>query len=86
MAGIAVYLEKILSAVYGRDVRQSIHDAIFQCYEDGRALGDLQLATEDDIDRIIDGTFGDGDDPPGEDVITDEEIKKIVDTAFTERA
>ena len=28
MANISVYLEKILSAVYGREVRGSIHDAI----------------------------------------------------------
>ena len=37
MATIADYLKKILSAVYGKDVRQAIHDAIHQCYEDGKA-------------------------------------------------
>lgn len=30
-------LENILKAVYGKDVRQSIHDAIKQCYYDGKA-------------------------------------------------
>ncbi len=84
MAGIAGYLEKILSAVYGRDVRQSIHDAIFQCYEDGKALSEMQLATDEDIDRIIDGTFTEDEPPVEEDAITDEEINRIVDAAFSE--
>lgn len=34
MGSIQSYLSQILSAVYGRDVRQSIHDAIQQCYDD----------------------------------------------------
>lgn len=34
---IAEYLNKILEAVYGKDVRQSIHDAIQQCYTDATA-------------------------------------------------
>lgn len=34
---IEQYLKKILDAVYGKDVRQSIHDAIQQCYFDGKA-------------------------------------------------
>lgn len=33
-SNIATYLKNILSAVYGREVRQSIHDAIEQCYDD----------------------------------------------------
>lgn len=37
MASIDEYLEQILEARYGRDVRQSIHDGIKKCYEDGRA-------------------------------------------------
>lgn len=37
MADIQTYLKNILSAVYGRDVRQSIHDSIKQCYYDGKA-------------------------------------------------
>ena len=37
MADIRTYLEAILSAVYGKDVRQSIHDSIKQCYYDGKA-------------------------------------------------
>lgn len=39
MADVQGLLSKILSAVYGKDVRQSIHDAIKQCYYDGKAGG-----------------------------------------------
>lgn len=39
MADVQGLLKKILSAVYGKDVRQSIHDAIKQCYYDGKAGG-----------------------------------------------
>ena len=39
MADIESLLKKILSAVYGKDVRQSIHDSIKQCYYDGKAGG-----------------------------------------------
>lgn len=31
---ISQYLTKILSAVYGKDVRKAIHDAISECYDD----------------------------------------------------
>lgn len=34
MSRISQLLAQILSAVYGKDVRQSIHDAIEQCYAD----------------------------------------------------
>lgn len=34
MANIYELLEQINSAIYGEDVRESIHDAIEQCYED----------------------------------------------------
>lgn len=34
MSKIDSLLAHILSAVYGRDVRQSIHDAIKECYDD----------------------------------------------------
>ena len=36
MAEIKDYLAEIITAVYGRDVRQAIHDAINQCYVDGK--------------------------------------------------
>ena len=82
MGNIRDYLNEILSAVYGKDVRQAIHDGIFQCYEDGNALSEMQLATEEDIDRILDGTYSDLPDDK-EEGITDEEIREIVDTAFS---
>lgn len=37
MANIQTFLNNIMKAVYGKDVRQSIHDAIKQCYYDGKA-------------------------------------------------
>ena len=43
MANISALLGQILKAVYGKDVRQSIHDAISQCYDDvtsGKTLAD----------------------------------------------
>lgn len=39
MADVQSLLKKILSAVKGEDVRGSIHDAIKQCYYDGKAGG-----------------------------------------------
>lgn len=43
MSKIESYLKQILSAVYGKDVRQSIHDAIAQCYDD---VSNPTLSTE----------------------------------------
>ena len=37
MADVESLLKQILSAIYGKDVRQSIHDSIKQCYYDGKA-------------------------------------------------
>lgn len=37
MANIQTLLNNIKTAVYGKDVRQSIHDSIKQCYYDGKA-------------------------------------------------
>lgn len=34
MSNIQENLKKILAAVYGKDVRQAIHDSIHDCYED----------------------------------------------------
>lgn len=44
-------LEKILHAVYGREVRQAIHDGIKACYDDGRA-GAIDLQAREDIETI----------------------------------
>lgn len=43
MSKISTLLDSILAAVYGKDVRQSIHDAIEQCYadvSDGKTLSE----------------------------------------------
>ena len=73
-------LEEIMSAVYGKDVRQAIHDGIYQCYEDGKALSEMQLATDEDIDQILKGTYTEDELP--EEGLTDDEIRAIVDAAF----
>lgn len=51
MAGIEDYLEQILSAVYGKDVRQAIHDGIEQCYMDGK-VGAVDLEARQRIDEF----------------------------------
>ena len=51
MAEIQTLLNKILNAIYGKDVRQSIHDAILQCYEDGKA-GSQDLIARNRVDEI----------------------------------
>ncbi len=48
MSRISTLLSNILSAVYGRDVRQSIHDAISECYTDvslAKTLADSSVGT-----------------------------------------
>lgn len=46
MSDIHENLEKIKNAVWGKDVRQAIHDSIHDCYEDGRAGGTDLIARE----------------------------------------
>lgn len=46
MSDIETNLQKIQESVYGKDVRQAIHDAIHDCYEDGRAGGTDLIARE----------------------------------------
>lgn len=62
MGNIQDLLAQILSARYGRDVRQSIHDAIETCYEDGHAGAiDLQARTllgDTDISGISETVTG----------------------------
>lgn len=52
MAGIETYLEQIENAVYGKNVRQAIHDGIEQCYKDGKA-GSIDLVARQEIDELI---------------------------------
>lgn len=46
MSDIATLLNAIKTAIYGRDVRQAIHDAIRKCYDDGRA-GSIDLTARE---------------------------------------
>lgn len=52
MSKIIEYLNKIRTAVYGKDVRQSIVNAIEQCYEDGRA-GSIDLQARSQIANLV---------------------------------
>lgn len=51
MATIRDYLNNILKAVYGKDVRQSIHDAIEKCYYDGKS-GSIDLEARKDLETL----------------------------------
>ena len=48
MSNIEQNLAFILSSRYGEDVRQAIHDAIHDCYEDGKA-GAVDLTAREQI-------------------------------------
>ena len=52
MSNIEQNLAKILSSRYGRDVRQSIHDSIHDCYEDGKA-GAVDLIAREQIANLV---------------------------------
>lgn len=55
---ISEYLKLILSAVYGKEVRQAIHDAISQCYEDVNSPSLNAEAIETAVQaKIDDGTI-----------------------------
>ena len=49
---ITELLEDIMQAVYGEEVRESIHDAIYQCYEDGKA-GAIDVIAREQLDQIV---------------------------------
>ena len=51
MADIQSLLEQLLQATHGKDVRQGIHDAISQCYEDGK-VGAVDLVARQRIDNL----------------------------------
>lgn len=53
MAAIKDYLSQIITAVYGKDVRQAIHDAINQCYTDGKAATTVKTATINEDGELI---------------------------------
>ena len=43
MANITTYLNNIKNAMFGKDVRDSIHDAIKQCYDDASTNGNANM-------------------------------------------
>lgn len=51
MSNIEQNLQKILTSRYGKDVRQSIHDSIHDCYEDGKA-GAVDLIARERITNL----------------------------------
>ena len=53
MGNIQDYLDKIKNAVFGKDVRQAIHDGIQQCYYDGKA-GTIDLEARQNIQTLSD--------------------------------
>ena len=53
MAGIETYLEQIKNAIYGREVRQAIHDGIETCYNEGKA-GATDLIARERITEVND--------------------------------
>lgn len=52
MSNIEQNLQKILTSRYGKDVRQSIHDGIHDCYEDGKA-GAVDLVARERINNLV---------------------------------
>lgn len=52
MSDIEQNLTFILSSRYGKDVRQAIHDAIHDCYEDGKA-GSIDLVAREQIANLV---------------------------------
>lgn len=52
MSNIEKNLAFILSSRYGEDVRQAIHDAIHDCYEDGKA-GAVDLVAREQIANLV---------------------------------
>ena len=59
MSVISDFLKQILTAYYGKDVRQSIHDAIKQCYEDATGNPESVAAVvkqNDDMKELLQNT------------------------------
>lgn len=52
MSVISDFLKQILTAYYGKDVRQSIHDAIKQCYDDATGNPESVAAVVEQNDKM----------------------------------
>lgn len=57
MSAISTYLQRILNAIWARDVRQAIHDAIRQCYDDSSTttniVNSMATATAADVGKTL---------------------------------
>ena len=54
MSAIQTFLEKIKTAIYGEEVRGSIHDAIEQCYKDATGNPESVAAVVEQNDQMAD--------------------------------
>lgn len=52
MTDIEIYLSQIISERFAKDVRQAIHDAIYQCYYDSK-VGALDLVARQQIANLV---------------------------------
>ena len=52
MSAIQTFLEKIKTAIYGEEVRGSIHDAIEQCYKDATGNPESVAAVVEQNDQM----------------------------------
>ena len=57
MASITENLKKILAAVYGRDVRQAIHDSILDCHNDIEACKSYTDEHVEEMETKMAGLF-----------------------------
>ena len=53
MPTIETYLEKIKTASYGEEVRDSIYQSIRMCYEDGQGAGSVDIVARERLNDII---------------------------------
>ena len=74
MSSISDFLKKIKEAVYGEEVRSSIHDAIEQCYKDATGHPDSVAATVREMNKISSDLTGEISDRKSE---VDVERKRI---------
>lgn len=74
MSNIAELLQQIITARYGREVRQSIHDAIEACYNDGKSG-----ATDLTARQLINDVKGDVDNLRDDFDGLEEELTKLID-------
>lgn len=72
MSKISEYLQLIKTAIYGREVRDAIHDSIKQCYEDVTTAKTLANEAALKIDNFAN------------DILTDEDIDAAISAAEEE--